>query len=283
LRPKYISDEIAFWFPNFSRATVGDSSETAVELRKKVVNLNIDPISVGAHLGRELAAAATAAAAPAPGIAPNPNRGNAADLGVPTLDLDALPLVVVVAVWFALSPISLAFLNASASFLAFSSSSSRCLSYPNCLIRSASSKAFRSASAKSTGFVLDAPSPSLDFLGSVVVDDVDEAELSREVPLPSLAGRAAADEVMVRGAGVVLAVVLVELDADGVLPMIGGVAIRGVPGADPLGVEGLDHESKKSSSVSSFGAGVALASTPSTTIPFGNLLQNQSTLTYGHN
>lgn len=103
------------------------------------------------------------------------------------------------------------------------------------------------------------------------MDDADEAELRREVPLPSLAGRAAVDDVIVRGAGVVL----VELDPDGVLPMMGGVAIRGVPGADPFGVEGLDHESKKSSSVSSF-AGVAATSTPSTAIPFGNLRESQS-------
>ena len=29
MRPKYMSDEIAFWLPNFSRAKVGASSEAA--------------------------------------------------------------------------------------------------------------------------------------------------------------------------------------------------------------------------------------------------------------
>jgi hypothetical protein len=58
----------------------------------------------------------------------------------------------------------------------------------------------------------------------------------------------------------------------GVRPMMGGVDTLGVPGAELLGVDGLDHESKKSSSVSSLEAGEADASTPSTTIPFGNLL-----------
>lgn len=113
---------MAFWFPNFSRATVGESSATGVELMNKVISFSLETITVRVHLGRE-EAAATAAAAPAPGIAPNPSRGKAADLGVAALGFDPLPLVVD-GVRVAFNPISFAFLNASASFLAFSSSSS---------------------------------------------------------------------------------------------------------------------------------------------------------------
>lgn len=110
---------------------------------------------------------------------------------------------------------------------------------------------------------MDAPSPSFDFFAVVDAEDADEAEFSREVPPPSFPGRAAEEDVVVRGA---------ELDMAGVRPMMGGVDTLGVPGAELLGVDGLDHESKKSSSVSSLEAGEADASTPSTTIPFGNLL-----------
>lgn len=145
-------------------------------------------------------------------------------------------------------------------------------------MRSASSSAFRSASAKSTGLVLDAPSPSFDFFGREVVDELmEDAEFRREAP-PNLAARAAAEDVMVRGTGeaMVLEVdedeVAAELTAgEGVRPMTGGVETLGVAGADGLGVEGFDQELKKSSSVSSFGGAVTDDSTPSTTIPFGNL------------
>lgn len=157
--------------------------------------------------------------------------------------------------------------NASASFFTRSSSSSRCRSYPNCLIRPASSSAFRSASAKSTGLVRDAPSPSLDFLGAVLVPRPDELEfeLRRDTP-PSLFERPAEADVMVRGAaaGVTL--------GDGVRPITGGVDTLGVGGAEDLGVAGLDHELKKSSSVSSFETGVAEACMPSTKIPLGKLI-----------
>ena len=187
-------------------------------------------------------------AAPAPGIAPNPKRGNAADWVGPVVvdeaaDFDELPFVAAASV--ALSPISFACFSASASFLAFSSSSSRFLSYPSCLTRSASSSAFRSASAKSTGFVFDAPSPSFDFFAAVDVEDVaeDEAEFSREVPPPIFPGRTAEEDVVVRGG--------MELDVAGARPMIGGVETLGVPGAEPLGVDDLDHESKKSSPIES--------------------------------
>lgn len=166
-----------------------------------------------------------------------------------------------------LGPISLAFLSASSSLRAFSSCSSRCRSYPSCLIRSASSRAFRSASAKLTGFAFDAPRPSFDFFGAAE-EDVEDAEFNLDVPLPRRAGRAAAEEVMVRAAGGLVVVVVVvvkvvdpdaaevELDTEGVRPIMGGVAMRGVPGAEVLGVVGFDQESKKSSSVSSFAAGV---------------------------
>jgi len=93
--------------------------------------------------------------------------------------------------------------------------------------------------------------------------DTEEAELSREAP--SLAARDAADEVMVRGCELVL-------EDDVVRPTTGGVSVLGVPGADVLGVAGLDQESKKSSSVCSAGvAGEAEVSIPSTKIPCGYL------------
>lgn len=110
---------------------------------------------------------------------------------------------------------------------------------------------------------MDAPSPSFDFFAAVDVEDIVEAEFSREAPPPSFPGRAAEEDVVVRGEA--------ELDADGVRPIMGGVDTLGVPGAEPLGVDGLDHESKKSSSVCSLAGGEADASTPSTTIPFGKL------------
>lgn len=111
--------------------------------------------------------------------------------------------------------------------------------------------------------------------------EAEEPELRRDVPLPSRAGRAVEDEVMVRGAvavvgGLVVADVaslLTDPDADcadGVRPRMGGVDILGVPGAEDFGVGGLDQESKKSSSASTLDV-VAGASTPSTTIPLGNL------------
>jgi len=123
----------------------------------------------------------------------------------------------------------------------------------------------------------------------VVLEETDDAELRREVPAPRRAGRAAADEVKVRVlagaavagmaglvAGVLAGVLPAEDPADGARPMIGGVDILGVPGADPLGVEGLDHELKKSSSVSSLFVAGAGAPMPSTTIPLGNLRRDGS-------
>lgn len=126
---------------------------------------------------------------------------------------------------------------------------------------------------------MDAPKPSLDFLTAGVVDPVDDAELSRVVPAPRRAGRAAADEVRVRGvvtagddvAEAGLATLLPAELADGVFPMMGGVDIRGVPGLEDLGVDGFDQELKKSSSVSSLGGATAGASMPSTKMPLGNL------------
>ena len=109
----------------------------------------------------------------------------------------------------------------------------------------------------------------------------DDAELSREVPAPRRAGRAAAEWVNVRGVVVVAAgavesvlATLLPLPAElveAVRPMMGGVEIRGVPGLEDFGVDGLDQELKKSSSVSSFAGVAAGGSMPSTTMPFGNL------------
>jgi hypothetical protein len=69
------------------------------------------------------------------------------------------------------------------------------------LILSSSSRAFLSASAKSTGLVFDAPSPSLDFF---TVEEPDTAaavaELRRDGLAPSRDCRVAADEVIVLGA-----------------------------------------------------------------------------------
>ena len=124
-----------------------------------------------------------------------------------------------------------------------------------------------------------APKPNFDFLGAVeVTDPPEEAEFKREAP-PRRPGRAAADEVSVRGeggvgvalGGLVELVLMVLGIAETDLPIMGGVEIRGVPGLDDLGVEGLDQESKKSSSVSSLGRAAA-GSIPSTTIPLGNLI-----------
>lgn len=127
-----------------------------------------------------------------------------------------------------------------------------------------------------------APKPNFDFLGAEeVVDPPDEAEFKREVA-PRRPGRAAADEVRVRGeggAGVTLGglaeLVFMEVGmAETDRPIMGGVEMRGVPGLDDLGVEGLDQESKKSSSVS-LARAAAGASIPSTTIPLGNLIKKK--------
>lgn len=74
-------------------------------------------------------------------------------------------------------------------------------------------------------------------------------------------------EVIVRGAaGAVVEGALVPFFAPNE-----GVPDRGVDGAEALGVAGLDHEVKKSSSASSLTAGEADVSAPSTKIPFGCL------------
>lgn len=111
----------------------------------------------------------------------------------------------------------------------------------------------------------------MDFLIPVPVD-VEDAEVSREAPAPErAAGRMEEDEI-VRGAGAAMGVDdVVAAGAEGARPITGGVDVRGVPGAEPLGVAGFDQDSKKSSSVSSLGAGAAGASIPSTKIPAGNL------------
>lgn len=79
-RPKYMSDEIAFWLPNLSRAAVGASSAAEAE-EYELMNTNVrERWQIGAcgslYLGLDVVAAAEAAAAV--GIAPKPNLGNGA-------------------------------------------------------------------------------------------------------------------------------------------------------------------------------------------------------------
>lgn len=224
--------------------------------------------------------AATAAAAPAPGIAPKPKRGKAGDFWAALKDSFASTFVILIVDDF-VGPISFTFFRASASFLAFSASSSLRRSYPSCLIRSSSSFAFLSASSKLTGFAFAAPRPSFDFLGAADVEDAVEPEFSLAVP-PIREGRAVTDDdVIVRGAlvegagGDAVEVEPLEEVLVCARPTAGGVHVRGVPGADVFGVAGLDHDSKKSSSVSSFGRAVGV-SEPSMWMPFGNLVEKIS-------
>lgn len=108
-----------------------------------------------------------------------------------------------------------------------------------------------------------------------------EAEFNLAVP-PIRDGRVVADDdVIVRGTvvegagGKVVEVELLEELLDCARPMTGGVPVRGVPGADVFGVVDLDHDSKKSSSASSFGGDIGM-SKPSTYMPFGNLVDEIS-------
>jgi len=114
-------------------------------------------------------------------------------------------------------------------------------------------------------------------LGAAEAEDAVETEFSLPVP-PIREGRVVADDdVIVRGTvvegagGKVVEVEPLEELLDCARPMTGGVPVRGVPGADVFGVAGLDHDSKKSSSVSSFGGDISM-SEPSTWMPFGNLV-----------
>jgi hypothetical protein len=223
--------------------------------------------------------AATAAAAPAPGIAPKPKRGKAGDFWAALKDSFASTVVILMVDDF-VGPISFAFFRASTSFLAFSASSSLRRSYPSCLICSSSSFAFLSASSKLTGFAFAAPRPSFDFLGAADVEDAVEPEFSLAVP-PIREGRTVTDDdVIVRGTlvegagGDVVEVEPLEKVLVCARPPT-GVPVRGVPGADVFGVAGLDHDSKKSSSVSSFGRAVGV-SEPSMWMPFGNLVEKIS-------
>ena len=143
-------------------------------------------------------------------------------------------------------------------------------------MRSASSVALRSASAKSTGAAFFAPSPpNFAFFappaaaGALLVLPRDVAdELRREAPSLE-AGRAPAPvvvlarrdaELTVRGAVVALAE----------RPMTGGAVGLEDVGGD-LGVAGLSQEEKKSSSSPPAAAGFAVGSAPSTVILSGNL------------
>lgn len=169
----------------------------------------------------------------------------------------------------------------SDSFFAFSSSSCRCFSIASCLIRSASSFARFSASAKSMGaaaFFAPKP-PSFDFLAGAeaVVEDVVVVELEdvrREAP--SFVGLPAAgevferkeDEEMVRGAE----------GAVGTRPTTGGVA-AGVMAREPGLEVGLSQDVKKSSSsAGAEGGGEVEDSMPSTNMPCGYLRTKLSKL-----
>lgn len=154
----------------------------------------------------------------------------------------------------------------SASFRARSSSSSRCLSYPSCLIRSASSAALRSASTKSMGVIaFFAPRPpSLDFFCGLEVADEPIADVDdvRRVA-PSL--------------GVPLVEVL-ELDRIELDVAAREVTGRPITGGDmgaevevTFGEAGFSHEEKKSSSPCAVSALAGDASTPSTTTRAGKL------------
>lgn len=85
------------------------------------------------------------------------------------------------------------------------------------------------------------------------------------------------EDVIVRGAVVdeddVVVVDVVVVEEVVRFPRTGGVATRaGVLEAEEgLGVDGLDHDSKKSSSPSTGGVSTPVVSTPSTCMPFGYL------------
>jgi hypothetical protein len=209
-----------------------------------------------AYLCLVVVAEAAAAAAPAVGMPPKPSLGKAAvfcGTGAAVFVVAVAPLVEVPALG-----ISRAALAAAACFLAFSSSSSLCLSYPNCLILSSSSRACRSAASKSTGFAFDAPRPNFDFFGA---EDVEAEAPEVNLEAPSLDALAALDDVIVRGAAGAAVLVVA---GDGVRPTVGGVPVLGVEGLDGFGVDGFDHEVKKSSSFSSFAGVAATVSMPST-------------------
>jgi hypothetical protein len=131
------------------------------------------------------APAAAAGTAPKPSLRiPMPSRSTSAPLPLGLAIVEVVPLLTIFD-----GPISVAFLIFSASCLAFSSSSSRCLSYPSCLIRSASSAARRSASAKSTGAALLTPPrpPNLVFFGPAeVLGEVVELDEFRRLTPPSV-------------------------------------------------------------------------------------------------
>lgn len=243
-----------------------------------------------------------AAAAPATGTPPKPNLLTP----IPNLSIScelppgfAAALLAVAAVAAFLFKLNAAAFFAS-SCLIFSSSSSRCRSYPSCLILSASSLAFRSASSKSKGaaaFLAPRP-PSFPFRAAapvvVVADGVVDVEVVLEAveerrDAPNFAGldepkppvedvERNEEEVTVRGPVVAEDA---EVDRD---PMTGGGA--GEAGLEEVGVEGLEaglsHEEKKSSSAFSPPplAGVAEVdlevSTPSTEMPYGNLFIHTS-------
>jgi hypothetical protein len=149
------------------------------------------------------------------------------------------------------------------------------------LIRAASSSALRSASAKSIlleAFVAPRP-PSFVFFRVAELAPVLVLEVSLDAPnFPArtddvVEDEAARrdDELTVRGAATGAATGIKP--GDGVRPITGGVR-AGVDAPDGgFGVDGLLQEVKKSSSAASSAVAVEV-STPSTTIPFGNLFED---------
>ena len=198
----------------------------------------------------DVAAPATPAAV-APGMAPKPNLG-IAGTGVRVVT----PTEVFWPTSLGFTLILASTFRTSKARFALSSSSSRCLSYPSRLIRSASSNALRSASAKSIFWdALVAPSPpSFLVFAVVVLVLVLVVAFSREAPSrPTRAEDAfeeearREDELTVRGEGSGCEGTggegLAMRPGDGVLPRTGGVGA----GDAGLGVDGLLHEVKKSS------------------------------------
>jgi hypothetical protein len=149
-------------------------------------------------------------------------------------------------------------------------------------MRSASSCALRSASAKSIGataFLAPRP-PSLDFLAGAelgAADDVLVIELDdvkREAPNFPARPEAGVelerkdDEEIVRGAGETMEVVDEAAEAE--RPMVGGGEVGGDKAGVPGFELGLSHDVKKSSS-SACDGGVGEASMPSTKMRSGYL------------
>jgi hypothetical protein len=165
--------------------------------------------------------------------------------------------------------------SAAASRAACASASSRSRSYPSWRIRSASTAARRSASAKSTGAAFFAPRPFFAGRATPALVLVDDALLDVSVRTPPavevvLARRE--DDVTVRGAAEAEAGGEAGPGAETVRPIDGGAGgVDGEEVAFGFGEADLSQDEKKSSSSPAGCAELLEVSTPSTTIPLGNL------------